>query len=134
MKVIRDGGTAAADLATIVAYTTAMGKEMKKVTAYKDCRMITYETADATDAKKDGAAKAIGDYSTANYDINVDTGLKAGGTKEKSDDFMTLVWKSNTKIGIGYQNIPATGAATKAFVVFWLCPGVADFKKHRSGT
>jgi hypothetical protein len=56
----------------------------------------------------------------------------AGGDSTKANDFMTLVWKSNTKIGIGYQ---LNKAKDKYYVVFWLCPGITpDFKAHRSGT
>jgi hypothetical protein len=36
---------------------------------------------------------------------------------------MTLVWKTHTKVAIGYDENPITGTVTSSFVTYWFCPG-----------
>jgi hypothetical protein len=46
---------------------------------------------------------------------------------------MLMVWKSHTKVAIGYHE----QSATSSYVVFWYCPGktpTTDFSKHRVTT
>ena len=38
---------------------------------------------------------------------------------------MNMVWKTTTKVAVGYHDIPST---TRAYIVFWYCP-----KKEKTG-